>query len=235
MLTDLFRQLPSVAVWPTEANELWHPAAYPWATSALDAPPYFVDGRSFTEASLAAWPRGHGERVRRAMGWFQRLARRDRFMVKTVTVSYMLPKLLELFPDARLVNIVRDPYAVAASQLAKDRAKLTDAKYARFGVPVGDEDRLTLYARHWGDEMQAIRVDAERLGLGEERYRELSYDSFCRQPASSLADLLAWLEITPPPDRQLAPLTAHVTFRQPEGEPPTTLRPMFDDLRSLRR
>jgi hypothetical protein len=235
MLTDLFRQVPALAVWPNEANDLWHPALYPWYESSLDVPPYFVDGRTFTEASLAAWSPRHGERIRRSMGWFQRLARRERLMVKTVTVSFMLPRLVELFPDARFIHLIRDPYAVARSQVVKDRDKLEHPRYAKFDIPADDTGRMALYARHWREEIEAIRSAASELALGPDHYREVPYDELCAHPASVVTSLLEWLDVPPLAQTRLADMTAHVDLRAPEDNPPAELRSVFETLRALQR
>lgn len=234
MLTDLFRQVPTVAVWPSEANDLWHPTLYPFRASNLDVPPYLVDGRAYTEASLDTWPADQGRRITRSLGWFQRLARRERLMVKSVLVSFMLPRLVECFPDARFIQILRDPFAVAVSQTVKDRAKLEHPRYAPYDIPNDDVGRLALYAKHWGEEVETIRADVTKLGLGPERYRELSYDALCTNAAEEMANLLEWLAIPALPEQRLQEMTAHVALRVPDGEPPAELEAMFEELRGLR-
>jgi hypothetical protein len=52
LLADLLASHPDIAVYPYEANEMWHPTSFPWHRSDVRTPPIWLDPYAFTEASL---------------------------------------------------------------------------------------------------------------------------------------------------------------------------------------
>jgi hypothetical protein len=196
MLNDLFDHHPSVANYPTEANELWHPRMYPWHDSTVEAPPFFLDAKEFTERSLAQRTGDDDLRLRATFGAYQMLARKPVFLQKTVMVSFMLDKILELFPDARLIQLVRDGRSVALSWVLKEREKLKQPRYQRYNL---DEPQLlAVYAKHWQDNILAMDASIARLGL-ESRYHEFRYEDLCADPTGELTSLARFLDVAPEP------------------------------------
>ena len=208
MLNALFDRHPSVANFPTESNELWHPRMYPWHESAIDSPPFFLDAREFTARSLAQQTADDHVTLRATFGAYQTLTRKPVFLAKTVMVAFMLDRLLETFPDARLIQVVRDGRAVALSWIVKEREKLTHPRYApRYKF---DEDQLLdIYARHWQDNILAMDEAVERLRLAKTgRYHEFTYEDLCADPTKQLTALAGFLGISPAPF--LGDASAHI-------------------------
>jgi hypothetical protein len=232
MLNDLFDHHPSVANYPTEANELWHPRMYPWHESTVETPPFFVDAKQFTERSLAQRTPTDDLRLRATFGAYQTLARRPVFLQKTVMVSFMLDKILELFPDARFVQLVRDGRSVALSWVVKERAKLKQPRYSRYSFD--EAELLAVYAKHWQDNILAMDDAVARLGLAA-RYHELRYEDLCANPTGELTSLARFLDVAPEPF--LGERSAHIktTNEKARAIDPAHLAIIDDVAREARR
>lgn len=88
-------------------------------------------------------------------------------------------ELLELFPDARIVHLVRDPRDVTASLLAASED---------WGSSWAADDAFDA-AWTWRDYMAAASVLSERTS----RFRELRYEDLYEDPARELSTLLDWI------------------------------------------
>jgi hypothetical protein len=197
LLNSLFDAHPEVANFPSEANQLWHPHLYPWHKATIDAPPFWVDAHAFTRASLAGRTKRADLGIAGTFGAFQTLARRPVFLHKSVMITFMLDRVLEIFPDARFIHLPRDGRAVALSCLVKDRAKLAHPRYRERGYVYDDGDLLELYIRHWQDHVRAIAEADARMSLRERgRLFELSYEELCADPHAGLARLAAYMGIS---------------------------------------
>src|SRR5262245_65969687 len=52
LLARIMSSHPALSVFPSEANDLWHPKLYPWAESNVEIPPTGAGGRVFAETTL---------------------------------------------------------------------------------------------------------------------------------------------------------------------------------------
>jgi hypothetical protein len=86
-----------------------------------------------------------------------------------------LPLLLELYPDAHLIHIIRD---------GRDVARSIRAQW--WGV-----DTIEDAAREWRDSVTAGREAA----LPGDRYMEVRYESLLREPERVIPDLFEWLGV----------------------------------------
>jgi hypothetical protein len=200
MLNAVFDRHPEVANFPSEANELWHPRLYPWADSAVDAPPYWLDPAEFTRRSLAQQTLADARHLQATFGAFQALTRAPVLLVKTVMVSFMLERVLELFPDARFIHLYRDGRAVAASWMVKDRAKLHSAKARAMGLAFDDDALLERYATYWNLVVAELqRAEARHRLRARDRWHDLSYEALCADPAAALTALAGFIGVAPEP------------------------------------
>jgi len=200
LLNHLFDRHPEVANYPAEANELWHPRLYPWRRAQVDAPPFWVDPVAFTRISLAGRTEADDRLLLGTFAAFQTLARRRLFLNKTVMVTFMLDKVLALFPSAKLVHLYRDGRAVALSMLVKEAAKVSGSRYAEKGYRYERDALLDMYAKHWQDHILALAEADRRHGLtGRGRLFELSYEGLCRDPHTTVVALADYLGISAAP------------------------------------
>jgi hypothetical protein len=112
-----------------------------------------------------------------------------RLVLKSPTHSCRIPTLLELFPDARFVHIVRDPYVVFQSTV-----NLWKALYKKHGLQrptyVGLEDYVFQTFRHlYG------RLEAAKKLVGSERFHELRYEDLIRDPEGQMRLLYDRLQL----------------------------------------
>lgn len=98
-----------------------------------------------------------------------------RLVLKSPTHSYRIPLLLELFPDARFIHIVRNPYRVLTSSLHLRRVAFPDNAFYSPGFEHIEDDVLHLYQRCF----ERLEQDLPLLGpnqLHELRMEDLETD-----------------------------------------------------------
>jgi hypothetical protein len=137
---------------------------------------------------LERMPRRARETWKRAfVGFVRRLTFKDprRLVLKSPTHSFRIPTLLELFPDARLVHIVRDPYTVFPSTL-----NLWKALYRNHGLQrptfAGLEDHVFRTFNH----LYAKLEEGRRL-VRPGRFHEVRYEDLIRDPEGGMRMLYA--------------------------------------------
>ncbi|MFA7097794.1 MAG: sulfotransferase [Gammaproteobacteria bacterium] len=190
LVAKMLRAHREMAGFPNEANELWHPRSYPHYRASIDTPPILIDPRRFTELSIRHWPAAHEDTIRRTFAAFLLTkGARKTFFLKSAMISFMVPKLLEMFPDARIVHIYRNGPAVVRSLLEKEWDK-------HIGYVESEEDFRRCCARYWNDcimELEQRKADITRRGQGT--YYEFSYESLCESPREVMGGLAAYLGV----------------------------------------
>lgn len=107
------------------------------------------------------------------------------FLEKTPQNALHPELLLEHFPDARFLHVIRDPRDVAASMLAASRS--WGAEWAPSG-PVSA-------ARLWREHVRGVRRLEDAGG-----YRELRFESLKEDPEAALAGIHEWLGLRSDPE-----------------------------------
>jgi len=192
LLTDVLSSHPALIRYPAEANDLWHPRTYPFDASGVAEAPIEADPAAFTTLSISHWPPGHEKTIARAFAGYRLLAGRSRTLfVKSSMISFMLPAIHRMFPDAKFVHLFRNGPSVVASYMKKNYGR-----YRRYAPPE-DEYRRRV-ARYWNDCVLEIGRAAAELGLVEEgRFHEFSYEDLCDDPRAEVDRLAVFLEIDP--------------------------------------
>lgn len=128
-------------------------------------------------------------------------ARHTRWGWKLGETTYILPVIQALFPDARVIHIIRDGRDVAFS----DHVAPHDAFWKKVYFNSCDISRWRgrrlswrayrrashLYnAQHWVNSVTVGRAYGSMLG---ERYREVRYEDLCRDYVKVSEELLRWL------------------------------------------
>jgi hypothetical protein len=177
---------------PGEANELWHPRVEPFETSLLDIPPIEVDPKRFTDVSVANWPPRHGEKIRDIFSGFSLLTGSSKvFFSKSAMISFMIPKILEVFPDARFIHIYRYGPSVVESYFKKNFGKYSHYIFT-------DKDYRLCCARYWNDCILEIEQRKTDLSLVEKgQFLEFSYERLCQSPRDVLDDIAKFLGVAP--------------------------------------
>ena len=181
-----------IVMFPSEGNELWHPNSYPYFRATIVTPTYFEDPRRFTELSIQSWPQGHVDHIVNAIAGFRSLrSTRTYLLIHSAMISFMIPKIKELFPGTKFIHLYRNGVSVVESFLRKEKEKYATT------FPDPDEYRIHR-ARYWNAsmlEVDRLRLDCFRADPGG--LLEVSYEEFCREPQSLLKRLSDFLGIDP--------------------------------------
>jgi len=197
VLKRVLGRQPGIAAFPGEANDWWHPSDYPWIEKRSTLPPLWENPRSFTNGSLANWPKNHAVRLKRMLRLYQLSQGQPALIVKSAMINYMLPSLADLFPDAKFIHIVRDPKAVAFSYAIKEHKKMVSAEstFRQRDLWRSFDDMVVRMIELWGETVGEIDAAVERLGLrGSDAYFECHYERFCADPKTVIREILLFLE-----------------------------------------
>lgn len=192
LLEDILRSHPDLSGFPGEANEVWHPRLEPFESSSIDVPPIEINPQRFSEVSVANWPPKHEQRIRDIFAGFQLLTGSSKvFFAKSAMISFMIPNILDIFPDARFIHIYRFGLSVVESYFKKNHGK-----YSRFFY---SEKEYKLYcAKYWNACILEIDKRSEELSLASNgKLFEMSYENLCENPVDALRDLAEFFGIVP--------------------------------------
>lgn len=124
-------------------------------------------------------------------GFVQALSLRNpkRLVLKSPTHTFRIPALVELFPDARFVHIVRDPYVTFASTM-----HLWKVLYRTQGLQIPRHERLReqvleTYLRMFH------RLEETRHLVAPRRFCEVRYEELVQQPIRELRRVYEELEL----------------------------------------
>ncbi len=192
LLVRILESHPEILVFPSEANTLWHPSLYPFNQSRREGPPIEVDPIRFTQSSLESWPADHQVKIGHVFRGYQVLkGTRDVFVVKSAMISFMIPKILEIYPKAKILHIFRAGPPVVESYLKKNLQAYPDGVFA-------EEEYRLLCARYWNACILEIERVRTALQLSEKgAFSEFSYESLCENPAVVVQELADFLGVDP--------------------------------------
>jgi hypothetical protein len=109
--------------------------------------------------------------------------------LKSPPHSLRIPLLLELFPDARFVHVVRDPYETFPSTLKMNKSLLR-----LWAVQEVTEARLEQQIFERGTLLYERLEKGTKL-ISPNRFHELRYEDLVRDPMGQLQQLYAGLEL----------------------------------------
>jgi hypothetical protein len=112
-----------------------------------------------------------------------------RLVLKSPTHTCRIPALLELFPNARFVHIVRDPYVVFPSTI-----NLWKSLYETHGLQRPTFDGLEEYVFDTFTHLYA-RLDQSKPLLAANRFHELRYEELIADPVGQMRLLYERLEL----------------------------------------
>ena len=151
-------------------------------TATMDSTDLDLDGLPRT--SREAWKRTYYR-------FLQTLTFRDprRLVLKSPPHMCRIPTLLELFPDARFVHIVRDPYEVFPSTVHLWRT-LYRTQGLQTPTFAGLEDRVFKTFSH-----MYRRLEATRSLVRPDRFHEIKYEDLIRDPVGEMRKLYERLDL----------------------------------------
>jgi membrane-bound metal-dependent hydrolase YbcI (DUF457 family) len=147
--------------------------------------PEALDLEGMAPRALASWKQAFLHLLRQ----FVIQSPGKRLVLKSPPHSCRIKVLLELFPDARFVHIVRDPHVVFPSTV-----KLWKALYQAHGLQrptfAGLEDYVFRTFTHLYE-----RLEATRGLVPSSRFHELRYEDLVRDPVGQMRALYAHLDL----------------------------------------
>jgi hypothetical protein len=194
LLVKILHSHPDIVGFLGEANHLWHPKMFPFRKAQVDgATPIEVDPKRFTELSIDSWPANQAERIYQAFNGFRLIAKiagqGTTFFVKSAMVSFMIPKIVSIFPDARFIHIYRNGPSVVESCYKKNFGNYSDDVFS-------EEEYYRHCAKYWDSCILEIERIKESLSLVEKNvFFEFSYEELCNDPEGVLKRLAAFIGV----------------------------------------
>jgi hypothetical protein len=190
LLVKLLNSHPGISGFPGEANELWHPKLEPFESSVIDIPPIEIDPMRFSEISVANWPHKYGDRIRDTFTGFNLITGPSKvFFTKSAMISFMMPKILEIFPEARFIHIYRYGPSVIESYFKKNFGK--DSRYV-----FAEKDYRIYCAKYWNACILEIENRKRELSLDNKgQIIEFSYEHLCQNPREILEKISRFLGV----------------------------------------
>jgi hypothetical protein len=150
-----------------------------------EAYPEYLDLRTISEAERSAWATTLDR-------FFRRVSYRNprRIVVKSPPHTARVRTLLELYPQARFVHIVRDPYELYASTLSLWKS-LNEVQRMQ---ATGDQAWLEEYVLGSLERMYAAFAEDRQL-LADNQLLELRYEDLIETPLQCLRELYNHLEL----------------------------------------
>jgi hypothetical protein len=172
-----------------------------------------VDQDAFDLEKLS--PRDRDLWKRTFLRFLRRLTLRNpkRLILKSPTHTFRIKTLLEMFPEARFVHIVRDPYIVFPSTI-----NLWKSLYRVHGLQTPTFAGLEEYVYQTFTDMYA-KLEQTRSLIAPSRFYELRYEELVRDPVGQMRLLYDHLslggfeEVVPRLERYLAEVAGYQTNR----------------------
>jgi hypothetical protein len=190
LLLRILNSHRGISGYPVEANELWHPKLEPFESASLDIPPIEVDPKRFSDISIANWPPGHEERIRDIFTGFHLITGPSKvFFARSAMISFMIPKILHVFPESRFIHLYRFGPSVVESYFKKNFGKYTRHVFT-------EKDYRFCCARYWNDCILEIERKKNDLSLATKgALLELSYEKLCQNPRDVLDNIADFLGV----------------------------------------
>lgn len=198
LLFKLLSNHPEISAYPEEANDLWHPQSYPWYKRKIDTPPFWINPYKFTELSLQNRTKNDENKLKSIFVAHQFLTRGNCFLNKSVMVTFMIPYILELYPDAKFIHLYRDgiavSYSLAKFHQAKIRTNPPQNETNNYNLPF--DELIYKMGIHWQDHIKEINKQNQALSLIQsQKLLEISYEDLCNKPVETLEKITNFMSI----------------------------------------
>ena len=188
LLSRLLDRHADLAVYPTEATPWWHPRMFPADRPPLRIPAQWRDPDRWLENWRANWTWMDEQRLKAVLATFLGVSEGRTLVNRNPEIAHLLPELLAMFPDARIIHMVRDGREEVASHVPKSCA---DA-----GVPPTDE-AYEAHARFWTATVRRVHADSRRTGLVDRAgLAQVNYEDLCHDTRAELSAIASWLGIS---------------------------------------
>ena len=197
LLSEILGKHRDVAHW-SEANDIWYPQWHPWRPENIDKPPLEFDPVGFTNQW---WQQNENRQleIKAMFGAFQLLGQKSFFLNKSPYNVFRIPYLLQMFPEARFIHIIRDGRAVVFSYARKlqDEDKLKEwPTEQRLLFTNSFQDFIVWLAEFWKKNLEEVSKQDQASKLREKGLLfELSYEELCANPVATVGDICNFLDL----------------------------------------
>jgi hypothetical protein len=131
-------------------------------------------------------------KIRNNFSGFNTICGRKRlFFSKSAMLSFMIPSILAIFPDAKFIHIYRNGPSVVSSLIKKEWQKYSKHFSNKFEYQIS-------CAKYWNDCILEIETRKNELFLETEgTYYEFSYEQLCKAPKQTMNKISSFLCIDP--------------------------------------
>jgi hypothetical protein len=141
------------------------------------------------------------QEIRAVFGAYLVLKGKARLSNKSPYNTLRIPQVLRFFPDAKLINIVRDGRAVVHSYVRRELNKIRNASalYDQPYIPHSPEQVALRLAEFWKYNVDEVERQAAALDLaGRNLILELTYEQLCGDTPGTLERIsrFAGLDVT---------------------------------------
>lgn len=172
LLCSILKSSEQMNIFPTEANEFWHPSFYPYRPN-LPTPAILINPKIFSELSRITWIKGHEKKVFYAFSGYNFLYGAHKYLlIKSAMISFLIPDILEIFPLAKFIHIYRHGIPVVNSICIKE--------WKKYSNQVTFDDFNLHAASYWNSCILEIdRIDRMLTLKAKGILYELSYEDLC--------------------------------------------------------
>jgi hypothetical protein len=197
MLTKLLRDHKDICSF-SEANEIWDPEGYPWYRSNLNRPPIWFDAKTYFKVWREYFNNRYKKELKGIFGCYQHLSKQNIFLNKSPMNTFRILDILEMFPDSKLIHIIRDGRAVTYSWTIKQYASIEKHKeiYKKRGYYFNFNDLIKYIAKSWIEHIEEINKQKNNKNLIEKGIMlEFTYEDFCKEPNKYIDTICSFLSI----------------------------------------
>lgn len=197
LLSRLMSMHLDVADW-SEANDVWDPISV--RRDDDGRPLHFWDN---TEGYIHSWRDGmasHHEEIRAIFGIYQWLLGKKKLVNKSPINTFRIPDIVEIFPDARIVHMLRDGRAVSVSYAHKLAQKMREHpdQYENTDLAQPFEQMVIRLAAFWKANLDEVARQDQALKLTERGVMmEMSYEDLCDDRTAALTKLCTFAGLDP--------------------------------------
>jgi hypothetical protein len=227
LIVTFLTRTPHVKLFPGEGNDtLWFRGAYPWVQLQTPTPPLWFSPERFLDYALRSRSTDLVT-ARHRLGLYEALrARSQRVVNDSGMLAALAPMLLERFPDAQIIHVVRDGRVVSALSAWKTMGLIDRyrERYKSSGCPTDLPGVLLAQARYWTWTLDRVG-ECKEMAPGQ--VLEVRYEDWCAQPQAFLRRICGFLEL--PEDVDLADSVEDIADQNPQ----VLSRIPHDQLRSI--
>jgi hypothetical protein len=144
----------------------------------------YTDLQGLSPRQLSAW--------KSRLLWFLRMLlfkRPGRLVLKSPQHTFRLPVLIEMFPKAKFIYLVRDPYTVYPSTV-----HFWKTMYESYGLQPFDVESVREYVLSTFEQMHT-RLEATRTLVNPDRFYEMRYELLTANPLEQMELLYDFLDL----------------------------------------